>query len=66
MKKMSKIVFEKKYYGHESLQDFHRDMYEALDPDYNEAIQDVPEEFSGTLTVTITYEPAEGEDEETV
>lgn len=46
--------FEKKYGGFESIFDLERDISEWLEHDSN-----LPGEFTGTLKVKITYEPAD-------
>lgn len=53
-----KIIFEKQY-DSESLFDLTRDMYEAINPEYNEKINEIPTDEHGfqlgTFTVTITW-----------
>jgi len=52
------IIVDECYHGYESLQDWDRDMSEALDPDFNaEAAAAIPNEFAGTIRVIITYTP---------
>lgn len=53
---MTKTIFEKTYHGFEALQDYFRDMEEAVDAQMNPAMSDVPGEFTGRVKVTITYE----------
>lgn len=54
------VLFDRKFEGFESLQDWDRDMSEALDQDYNPAMRNMPGEFDGTVHVVITYEPRIG------
>lgn len=56
---MSKVIFQKKYVGFESLYDIERDISEAFDTDFNPAAKDIPGEFQGTIQVTMTYTPEE-------
>lgn len=48
-------VFEKEYYGFESLYDMERDVSEAIE--YSDV--KIPGEFQGTIKVTITYDDSE-------
>ncbi len=58
---MLKEIFSKKYNGFEALSDVDRDVSEAFNPHFNIAMQDIPGEFEGTMTVVITYTgPEEG------
>jgi len=54
-----KIVFEK-LYDDESLYDLERDLSEALTPDYNPVIAEIPQDGNGfrtgTFKVLITWE----------
>ena len=56
-------IYEKDYIGFESLYDIQRDVYEALDPKFNPNIESVPEEFNGTIKLTMEYIPNERGDE---
>jgi hypothetical protein len=53
------VVFHKNYNGFESLQDYHRDISEAIDSDFNPVMKMIPGEFKGTISVTIIYEHKE-------
>jgi hypothetical protein len=50
-----KIIFKKEYHGFEDTYDFDRDMAEALDPKFNPKATSLLGEFSGILTVTVSY-----------
>jgi len=54
-----KTIFEKEYYGFESLYDLGRDVEECFLPDFNDAASAIPGEFQGTIKVTITYQEVE-------
>ena len=56
---MNKVIFHKVYDGFESLSDLQRDLVECMDPDYNSHVNDIPGEFQGKMTVTITYSEEE-------
>lgn len=49
------VILRREYGGFESIADLDRDVYEAIEG------ADIPGEFQGTMTVTITYEPGEDE-----
>jgi len=51
------VVFEKEFHGWESLQDWDRDMSEAIQSDYNPVAKIMDGEFEGTLTVVMVYSP---------
>ena len=54
-------IFNQDYDGGESMQDFSRDIHEALDEVYNDKMKLLPIDrygfFEGTLNVRITFEP---------
>ena len=53
-------IYSQEYSGFESFYDYFRDVHEAVDPDFNDKMKDIPGEFRGTITVKITYtEPTE-------
>lgn len=54
-----KIIYKEHYHGWESLQDFDRDMHEMFDPRFNPDIKGIPEDFQGTITITVTYSDVE-------
>ena len=54
---MSTIIFSKEFRGFEALQDWDRDMSEAIQSDYNPAAAVLNGEYEGTVLVTITYIP---------
>jgi hypothetical protein len=54
-----KVLFQKSYDGFEVSSDVWRDFDEAFDRRFNPPIEQLPGEFQGKLTVTITYEPSE-------
>jgi hypothetical protein len=49
-------LLKKAYPGWESMQDWDRDISEAVDPELNPVMEDVPNEFEGTIHVKILYE----------
>ena len=51
------VIFKQDFIGWESLQDWDRDMSEAVQSDYNPEASVLMGEFEGTLTVTMTYTP---------
>jgi hypothetical protein len=51
------VIFDKKFEGWESLQDWDRDLSEAMQVDYNPALAPVPPYFDGTIHVVIVYQP---------
>jgi len=53
------VIFDQKYEGFESLQDWDRDMSEAIQDDYNPAAKVLNGEFEGTLQVIMVYTPKE-------
>jgi len=53
----TKLLFTQVYHGFEAFADYFRDVHEAVDADFNPAMKDIPGEFQGKVTVTITYEP---------
>lgn len=53
------VIFHKDYDGWESLQDWDRDMSEAIQSDMNTEAWMLNGEFEGTVRVTITYLPPE-------
>jgi hypothetical protein len=55
------ILFQKDYLGFESFSDYWRDVEEAVSPNFNMAMENLPAEFQGTVRVTISYEPAPSE-----
>lgn len=56
---MSKVIYKKEYHGFEDFSDYWRDMDEAVRPEFNAAMKDIPGEFQGTIRVTIEYVPEE-------
>ena len=57
---MNKTIFQQTYSG-ESLSDIDRDVSEAVNAQYNEAMADIPTDEhgfqQGTFTVTIEWKP---------
>ena len=53
---MKTIIYEQDFPGWESLQDWDRDLSEAIQDDYNPDAAIIPCEFTGTIHVVITYE----------
>lgn len=51
-----KVIYEREYFGWEDLQDFDRDMSEAIED------ADLPNDFEGAIKVTITYEEKKNEE----
>ncbi len=52
---MKHTIFEKEYYGFESIYDLERDVSEAIE--YSDV--DIPAEFQGTIKVTMVYDDSE-------
>jgi hypothetical protein len=52
------VIYSREYHGFESLSDIGRDVEEAFDANFNPLMDDIPGEFQGTMTVTITFTPA--------
>ena len=60
VKQQSKtIIFNKEYNGFEDTYDIDRDLHEMWDSDFNELVKDIPDEFQGTVEITVTYEEEE-------
>lgn len=57
-----RILFDKTYHGFEDFSDYFRDVYEAVDSDFDPEMRSVPGEFRGRIRVLITYEVDEESD----
>jgi hypothetical protein len=53
---VTKQIWQKTYHGFEDFSDYWRDVDEAVNPDFNAVMKEIPAEFQGKITVTITYE----------
>ena len=56
------VIFKKEYDG-ESVVDMERDVFESLNPDFNELAVQIPQDqhgfHEGTFTVTLSWKPNE-------
>jgi hypothetical protein len=55
----NKIIFKRDYHGFEDVVDLERDISECFDSRFNPEAKDIPNEFTGTVKVTIEYVPSE-------
>lgn len=53
---MKRLIYENEYPGFESLDDWERDLTEAIDGKYNDKVKDISGEFQGTFFVKVWYE----------
>lgn len=57
--KPKRIIYQNTYGGFEDAYDLSRDVSECLNPAYNPLVKDLSDEFTGTITLTMTYEEEE-------